>query len=156
MICAISPFSMAQQWRKRFAPLLIGALRKNQWRMGCAIVVFPTAHQWRNGAQKASEFADDWNPNKPREDTMTDIVDVERIGRGREYILARLDRDGHAALAAKVRAGKLSANAAAIKAGFRNPPATPFERIIGLLPKLSAAECAELERLIRDRRDASL
>jgi hypothetical protein len=35
------------------------------------------------------------------------------------YILARLDRDGHAGLAAKVRAGTMSANAAAIEAGFR-------------------------------------
>lgn len=39
--------------------------------------------------------------------------------RGRDYDLARLNRDGHTELAAKVRAGKLSANAAAIEAGFR-------------------------------------
>jgi hypothetical protein len=40
-------------------------------------------------------------------------------GTTRAYILARLDRDGHHELAAKVRAGELSANAAAIEAGFR-------------------------------------
>jgi hypothetical protein len=36
-----------------------------------------------------------------------------------ERTLARLDRDGFTALAAKVRAGELSANAAAIQAGYR-------------------------------------
>lgn len=65
--------------------------------------------------------------------------------RGRAYILARLDRDGYAALAAKVRAGKMSANAAAIEAGFRKPPATPFERILKLLPKLTAAQRRRLK-----------
>jgi hypothetical protein len=38
---------------------------------------------------------------------------------GAPYILARLDRDGLTELAAQVRAGTISANAAAIKAGFR-------------------------------------
>jgi hypothetical protein len=42
------------------------------------------------------------------------------VGRGRGYALARLDRD-HPKLAARVRAGELSANAAAIEAGFRKP-----------------------------------
>ena len=36
-------------------------------------------------------------------------------GTSKFYILARLDRDGHAELAAKVRAGEKSANAAAIE-----------------------------------------
>ena len=35
--------------------------------------------------------------------------------------LARLDRDGHTELAANVRAGELSATAAAIEVGFRKP-----------------------------------
>jgi len=38
------------------------------------------------------------------------------------YILARLDRDGHAALAAKVRALQMSASSAAIAAGYHKPP----------------------------------
>jgi hypothetical protein len=41
--------------------------------------------------------------------------------RGRAYILARLDRD-RPDLAARVRAHELSANAAAIEAGFRKKP----------------------------------
>jgi hypothetical protein len=36
--------------------------------------------------------------------------------------LARLDRDQRDELAAKVRAGEMSANAAAIEAGFRKKP----------------------------------
>jgi hypothetical protein len=44
---------------------------------------------------------------------------ISRGGTTAAYILARLDRDGFTELAAKVRAGELSANAAAIKAGFR-------------------------------------
>jgi hypothetical protein len=51
MSCAINPFSMAHQWRRRFAPLLLVRLVKNQWRIGLRRLVFLTAHQWRNGAQ---------------------------------------------------------------------------------------------------------
>ena len=50
-------------------------------------------------------------------------------------ILARLDRDGHTELAADVRAGKVSANAAAIKVGYvesspgdPNPAPIPFQK----------------------------
>lgn len=57
----------------------------------------------------------------------------------RDYILARLDRDGHDKLAAKVRSGEMSANAAAIEAGFRKPP-TPLKQILKLIPKLTSAE----------------
>jgi len=45
-----------------------------------------------------------------------------------KHILARLDRDGHHALAAKVRAGELSANAAALEVGYRHKP-TPLDRL---------------------------
>jgi hypothetical protein len=49
-----------------------------------------------------------------------DNVTLKGRGNSSAYILARLDRDGHAELAAKVRAGKLSANAAA--RAIRPPP----------------------------------
>jgi hypothetical protein len=61
--------------------------------------------------------------------------------------LARLDRDGHTELAAKVRAGKLSANAAAIEAGFRKQT-TALERVLKLLPKLTRTERRELRARI--------
>jgi hypothetical protein len=41
------------------------------------------------------------------------------------------------------RAGKLSANAAAIQAGWRKAP-SPIERILKLLPKLSPEDRARL------------
>jgi hypothetical protein len=56
------------------------------------------------------------------------------------YILARLDRDGHADLATAVRAGAVSANAAAIHLGWRSKP-TPLEQVLKLLPKLTNDEC---------------
>jgi hypothetical protein len=63
-----------------------------------------------------------------------------RVGKAppnaRAYILARLDRDGYTELAAKVRAGTMSANAAAIEAGFRKQ-STPLEWVKKLLPKLT-------------------
>jgi hypothetical protein len=51
-----------------------------------------------------------------------DIINLKhKGGTSRDYILARLDRD-QSELAIKVRSGELSANAAAIKAGFRKKP----------------------------------
>lgn len=53
-------------------------------------------------------------------DNITSTTPLER-GTSAEYTLARLDRD-RPELAEQVRAGKLSANAAAIEAGFRKQP----------------------------------
>lgn len=51
-----------------------------------------------------------------------DNVTLKSRGNARAYTLARLVRDGETDLAAKVRAGEISANAAALKAGFRKKP----------------------------------
>jgi hypothetical protein len=67
-----------------------------------------------------------------------------RLGRGRAYILARLDRD-RPDLAAKVRVKKLTANSAAVLAGFRRKP-TPLEKILNLLPRLASADRDRLRR----------
>jgi hypothetical protein len=58
-------------------------------------------------------------PEPGRGKKTADNVSRFKHGNSLDYILARLDRDGFAELAAKVRAGQLSANAAAIRAGFR-------------------------------------
>jgi len=63
--------------------------------------------------------------------------------RGSNYALKRLKRD-HPELAEKVIAGDLSANAAAIEAGFRHKP-TPYQQIVRLLPKLTADERQQLK-----------
>lgn len=59
-------------------------------------------------------------------------------GRGVEYTLARLDRD-QPELADRVRAGELSANAAAIEAGFRKQQ-TPLDRLRAAWRKASNDE----------------
>ena len=86
---------------------------------------------------------------RPSSSLTSDIVTtLESDGRGnaRAYTLDRLQRE-NPKLFDCVVAGDLSANAAAIKAGFRQKP-TPFEKIVKLLPKLSAGEKAKLKRLL--------
>jgi len=77
---------------------------------------------------------------------------ISEGGSTRTYILARLERDGRHDLAAKVRAGELSANAAAIMVGYRKA-FTPFAHVFKQLPKLSSdqldmviAECISLRQ----------
>jgi hypothetical protein len=67
-------------------------------------------------------------------------------GRWRKYWLARLDRGGHAELAAKVRAGEITAYAAAKQVGWRRKPSPPpaLERVLELVPELSDKKHARL------------
>jgi len=83
-----------------------------------------------------------------------------------EYWLARLDRDGHKALAAKVRAGEMSANAASKAADYRKPPsplkqlrkawkaATPDERA-EFLAEISAGNAGNAGSAERPERGAA-
>jgi hypothetical protein len=66
-----------------------------------------------------------------------------RFSRDRSYILARLDRD-RPDLADMVRVRKLTANSAAMAAGFRRKP-TPFETVKRLWPKLTPDEQAQVK-----------
>jgi hypothetical protein len=67
----------------------------------------------------------------------------------RDYILARLERDFQHELAAKVRAGQMSANAAAIEAGYRKQ-LSPFEIACRQIPKLSREERRQLAEALSD------
>lgn len=69
-------------------------------------------------------------------DSITSLSEATGRGTSRVYILARLERDGHDDLAARVRAGEMSANAAAIEAGFRKHP-TPLNQAQKLLSKMT-------------------
>jgi hypothetical protein len=64
----------------------------------------------------------------------------------RKHVLARLD-DKRPDLAARVRAKQMTANAAAIEAGFRKPPKRKeliaFDRVMKLLPQLTPEERAK-------------
>jgi hypothetical protein len=65
-----------------------------------------------------------------------------------DYILARLDRDGFDELASAVRAETMSANAAAIEAGFRKKP-TSLEQILKLLDELTDDEQRQVKTRLR-------
>lgn len=69
-----------------------------------------------------------------------------RQGTSLAYTLDRLSRETPDLYQAVCR-GELSANRAAIQAGFRKPPA-PFEQIAKLLPKLTAEERQKLKDLL--------
>ena len=69
---------------------------------------------------RAQELGKRGRPKKGEE--KGDNVTLKERGNSRAYILARLDRDGLTDLAARVRAGELSANAAATQAGWRKKP----------------------------------
>jgi hypothetical protein len=67
----------------------------------------------------------------------------------RDYILARLERDGHHDLAEDVRAGNISANRAAVTVGIRRQR-TPFEIVLAQLGKLKQDERARLMELLEE------
>jgi hypothetical protein len=88
---------------------------------------------------------------EPKEENQGDNITLNsKRGTSRAYILARLDRDGHAGLAAKVRAKELSANAAAEEAGYRKK-LSALDRIFKLLPKLTAIERRKLQAALAAR-----
>jgi hypothetical protein len=66
--------------------------------------------------------------------------------RGKAYTLTRLQKD-NPEIYEEVKAGKLTANAGAIKAGWRKTP-TPMEIIQRLLPKLEARQHQQLHDLL--------
>ena len=83
---------------------------------------------------------------------------IETFGRRHygtaDYWLARLERDGFTDLAAKVRAGELSAHAAAIEVGFRKK-LSPLEQILRLLPKLSDEDRRTVQKELDQLRPTS-
>ena len=68
-------------------------------------------------------------------------------GTGLSYTYDRLKRD-FPRLYARVVAGTMSANAAAIKAGFRKR-STPLQQIVRLLPKLKKSEKQKLRAMLK-------
>ena len=74
-----------------------------------------------------------------------DIVTLKERGNSAEYLKARLIRDGFHDIAARVDAGEISARAGAIEAGIIKVK-TPLEKVLDLLPKLTAKDKAALRR----------
>lgn len=85
---------------------------------------------------------------RPSKDEKNDnIINLRaQQGTSRAFTLARLEREAPK-LAAAVHAGEMSANAAAIEAGFRKKP-TPFEQVQKLIPKLTKGERAKLVAML--------
>lgn len=63
------------------------------------------------------------------------------------YVVDRLERHGHHELAAQVRAGQISANAAAIQAGFRRRP-SKFDLAMRWLPEFTERERRQLKQAL--------
>jgi len=72
----------------------------------------------QHGGDRRSEKARDQGDN----------ITLKDRGTSSAYTIARLDRD-RPDLAMQVRQGSMSANAAAIEAGFRKPPPSPLESL---------------------------
>jgi hypothetical protein len=73
---------------------------------------------------------------------MTTSTSPATQGTSKSYTLNRLRRE-HSELFERVVAGELSANAAAIEAGFRKVK-TPLEQVMALIPKLTEEERQEV------------
>lgn len=82
----------------------------------------PIAYDWAQKLGKREIGVEGGKPGPGRGKKTGDNITRFERGTSRAYILARLDRDGLTDLAAKVRAGELSANAAATQAGWRKKP----------------------------------
>ena len=96
-----------------------------------------TLAMWRDAMTAAKHVHRDAD-NVP----ISDSNNVPIRGNSKSYTVSRLRREAPQ-LYAEVREGRLSANAAAIQAGFRKS-LTPLEQIKRLLLKLSDAERDEL------------
>lgn len=66
-------------------------------------------------------------------------------GTSRDYIIARLIRDGFADEAQAVHEGRKSANRAALDHGWRKPPACLIDRVCALLTRMTDDEVREFE-----------
>jgi hypothetical protein len=82
------------------------------------------------------------NQHTRKEDMILSGPPSGKCGTGRAYTEARLRRD-RPDLAARVRSGELSANAAAIEAGFRKQ-ATPIQKMLRWVPDLTEDEWQQL------------
>jgi hypothetical protein len=90
---------------------------------------------------------------KAESDLCNNITETTKgTGTSKAYTLSRLKRE-NAELFQQVVAGELSANAAAIKAGWRKK-LTPLESILKLLPKLNADDVAVLIAKIQEGKTA--
>jgi hypothetical protein len=102
-----------------------------------AIMIQSHVHPGAGGDRRSEDF----NSNNITIDKTPSPPPADR-GTSKSYTLNRLRRE-HAELFERVVAGELSANAAAIEAGFRKVK-TPLEQVMALIPKLTEGERQEV------------
>jgi hypothetical protein len=89
------------------------------------------------------------NACKDKNNCSNTTIVSEDIGRGKDYLLARIERDTPEILE-KYKQGEFpSVRQAAIAAGIVKVP-TAFERILKLLPKISEEETKELQSILSE------
>lgn len=86
-------------------------------------------------------------PGKPSHNA-DNISVIDGHGTSRSYTLSRL-KHADPSLFKRVVDGELSANAAAIEAGFRKKP-SPFEQVQKLIPKLTAQQRKQLIEMLSE------
>lgn len=83
---------------------------------------------------------------RPKNDDNVTSFEGRKTGNSKAYTLDRLSHESPGLYEAVCR-GEMSANRAAIEAGFRKPP-KPFDQIRKLLPKLTEEERQQLRDLL--------
>ena len=89
-------------------------------------------------------------------DNISNSTDKKREhphGTSKDYTLRRLARAGRNDLLGRIESGELSANKAAIEAGFRRKP-TPLEQVMKLLDKLDPGELRQIVEVCEVKLDA--
>jgi len=106
-----------------------------------ALVMFREAMKAQGGDRKSEEFKSNGN-------NVTDRSGEVQKGNSKAYTLSRLERESPELFEA-VCEGEMSANAAAIKAGFRKPPPTHEEKVVA-----SFAKCENRISVLRELIDS--
>jgi hypothetical protein len=103
-------------------------------------------------AMKAASDVEHRGPGRPSKENGCNTTNLGKTASGKRsrldvpHTLRRLHRE-RPDLLDRVTKGELSANAAAIEAGFRRK-LTPFEQVMKLLPKLTEEERRQLRQLL--------
>lgn len=107
----------------------------------------------RHEGEKAKDQTDPESPEFVRQGTRTDMKhsgnatkSLSDVRNSKPHILRRLARH-RPDLLEQYERGEITANAAAIQAGFRKRK-TPYEQVMALWPRLTAAERAQLREAV--------
>ena len=164
--CAVQCFSRADGSLSRFPQILKRVITERVWERRShngrvielknlrELITEKPIHGWGQDPKKIEALLKDdpevlpmWrgamSNGKGKPVNNDNIINKDSQGTSRSYTLSRLEKQ-HPEIYQEVCAGQLSANAAAIKAGFRKK-LTPFEQVRKLLPKLSDEEREQLK-----------